>query len=105
MCDQDGVGVDTTAAEQSGNEVVSLAERYAGITTDYQTEMTHLSEASGNEMAVANSSLDYCANFLDHLSQLQAHTSTLGTSAVAGATAGRRADDEIGAGLGSVYAA
>lgn len=105
MCEEDGVGVDTTAAEQSGSEAVSLAERYATIRTDFQTEMTLLSQASCNEMAVANGALDYCANLVDQLGKLQAHTSTLGTSAVAGAAAGRRADDQIGTALGSVYAA
>lgn len=105
MCDEDGVGVDTTAAEQSGSEVVSLAERYAAILTTFQTEMALLSEASWNEMLVANAALDYCATFVEKLRQLQAQTSALGTSAVAGAAAGRRADDQIGTGLGSVYAA
>lgn len=105
MGDEDGVGVDTTAAEQSGRDLVSLAERYAGIISCFRTEMTLLSEASRNEMPVANAALDYCADFVDQLVALQAHTSTVGTSAVAGATAGRRADDEIGTGFGSVYAA
>lgn len=101
----DGVGVDTAAAEQSGGEVESLSERYAGISRRLQIEMSLLSQASCNEMPVANGALDYCADIVGQLTSLQAHTSTLGTSAVAGAMAARRADDDIGAGFGSVYAA
>ncbi|MGI8721417.1 MAG: hypothetical protein ACR2JG_04235 [Geodermatophilaceae bacterium] len=101
----DGVGVDTTSAEQAGGEVASLAERYAGISTSFQTEMSRLSDASCNEMPVANGALDYCADVVGQLTSLQAHTNTLGTSAVSGAAAARRADDDIGSGLGSIYAA
>jgi hypothetical protein len=102
---EDEVGVDTAAADRSGTETATLAERYAGISTSFQTELSQLSEASCNEMPVANSALDYCADVVGQLTALQAHTSTLGTSAVAGAAAARRADGEIGTGLGSVYAA
>lgn len=101
----DGVGVDPTSAERSGGEVESLAERYTDISTRFQTEMLLLSDASWSEMPVVNGALDYCADVVGQLTALQAHTSTLGTSAVEGAAAARRADDQIGAGLGSIYAA
>lgn len=104
MCDQDGVGVDTTAAEQSGTQAVTLAGRYAGISSNFQTEMSLMSEASRNEMMVANGILDYAANVVGQLTQLQAHTSALGDSARAGADAARQADYQIGTGLGSIYA-
>ncbi len=102
---EEEVGVDTTAADRSGAETATLAERYAGISTSFQTEMSLLSDASRNEMPVANGALDYCADIVGQLTALQAHTDTLGTSAVAGAADARRADDEIGTGLASVYAA
>jgi len=101
----DEVGVDTTAAERSGTETATLAERYAGISTSFQTEMSLLSDASCNEMPVASGALDYCADVVGQLTALQAHTSTLGASAVTAAADARRADDEIGTGLASVYAA
>ena len=104
MCDEDGVGVDTTAAEQSGTEAVTLAEQYAGISANFRTEMSLLSDASCNEMVVANGALDYAANVVGQLTQLQAHTGALGDSAQAGADAAREADCQIGTGLGSIYA-
>lgn len=104
MSDEDGIGVDTTSAEQSGEELLSLADRYAGITTSFQTEMSLLSEASCNEMVVANGALDYAANMVGGLTYLQEHTDALGDSARAGAAASRQADYQIGTGLGSVYA-
>ena len=105
MCDEDGVGVDTTAAGQSGGEAVTLAERYAGISSNFQTETSLMSDASCNEMVVANGILDFAANVVGQLTQLQAHTSALGDSARAGAAAARQADYQIGTGVGSIYAA
>lgn len=105
MCDEDEVGVDPIAAEQSGNEAATLAERYACIGTDFQTEMFQLSEASRNESQVVNGALDYCAGIVGQLTQLQELTRSLGANAVAGAGAARRADDQIGTGLGTIFAA
>lgn len=104
MGDEAGVGVDTTAAEQSGGQLVSLAQRYAGISTNFQIEMTLLSEASRNEMVVANGALDYAANIIGQLTQLQEHTRDLGGSAVEAGAAARRADLDMGTGLSSVLA-
>jgi len=98
------VGVDTTAADRTGTETATLAKRYAGISTSFQAELSLLSEASRNEMPVASGALDYCADIVGQLTALHAHTGTLGTNAVAGAADARRADDEIGTGLASVYA-
>ena len=105
MCDEDGVGVDTTAAEQSGTQAVTLAERYAGISATFRSEVSLMSDASCNEMVVANGILDFAANVVGQLTQLQAHTSALGDSAQAGAADARQADYQIGTGLGSIYAA
>lgn len=104
MCGEGGVGVDTGGAEESGSVAATLAERYATISADFRTEMSLLSEASRNESPVVNGAVEYCANVVDQLTRLQAHTSDLGTSAVAGARAARRADEEIGTGLGTVFA-
>ncbi|CAN5371739.1 hypothetical protein BH24ACT9_BH24ACT9_16000 [soil metagenome] len=105
MCGDDGVGVDPTAAEQNGAEAMTLAQRYATISTDFQSEMFGLSEASRNESQVVNGALDYCADIVGQLTQLQQHTRDLGANGVAGAAAARRADDEIGTGLGTIFAA
>lgn len=105
MCDGDEVGVDPTAAEQGGTEAATLAQRYASIGTDFQTEMSLLSEASRNESQVANAALDYCANVIGQLTRLQEHTGALAANAVAGASAARRADDQIGTGFGTIFAA
>lgn len=104
MGDESGVGVDTSSAERSGAEAQTLAERYADISTRFQTEMTLLSEASGNEMPVANGALDYAAAMVGQLTQLREHTRALGSNAVAGAGAARRADLAIGTGLGRIFA-
>lgn len=104
MGDEDGVGVDTTSAERSGAEAGTLAEQYAGISTNFRAEMSLLSEASGNEMTVANGALDYAADIVGQLTQLQEHTRDLGASAVSGAGAARRADTDIGTGLASSFA-
>lgn len=103
MCDQDGVGVDTTAAEQSGAEATSLAERYSGIAENFRTEMSILSDNSSAEMPVVSGALDYCADIVGQLIKLQVHTAALGTGSAAGAAAARRADSEVGTGLGTSY--
>lgn len=102
MC-EDGVGVDTDAAEHGGLEAIALAERYATISADFRTELSILSEASA-EMPVVTGALDYVADVVGQLLQLQVHTDALGASSTSGAAAGRRADVEIGSGLGTVFA-
>lgn len=104
MCGEDGVGVDTDAATQSGAEAASLAERYVSIGTDFQCETTCLSENSA-ESQVANGVLEYAAELVGQLTELQAHTGALGAAATAGAAAARRADDEVGTGLARIFAA
>lgn len=104
MGDEFGVGVDTTSAERSGAEAQTLAERYADISTRFQTEMSHLSEASRNEMLVANGALDYAAAMVGQLTQLREHTRALGSNAAAGAAAARGADLAIGTGLARIFA-
>lgn len=103
MSGEDEIGVDTTAAEQSGAEVESLAQRYVRIGTDFQVEMRILSEASA-EMPVVTGSLDYSADVVGQLTLLQVHTGALGANAAAGGGAARQADNEIGTGLGTVFA-
>jgi len=105
MCDEDGIGVEPDAADRAGAETVTLAERYATIAQDFRTEMSLLSQASMNEMPVATGAEEYCGNLVGALTQLQAHTAALGTSAQTGAADARRADDDIGTGLASVCAA
>lgn len=104
MGEEDGVGIDPEAAHQSGSEAGSLAQRYADISTNFQTEMLLLSEASCNEMLVANGALDYAADMVGQLTRLQEHTRDLGSSAVSAGVAARRADQDIGTGLASVFA-
>lgn len=105
MCAEDEVGVETAAADQGGAEAATLAERYATISRDFRTEMSLLGEASHNEMPVLTGAEDYCATIVGQLTALQEHTRDLAAGASSGAAAARRADDEIGTGLGSVYAA
>ncbi len=105
MGDEDEIGVDPTSAERCGTEAMTLAQRYATISTDFQSEMFGLSEASRNESQVVNGALDYCSDIVGQLTQLQQHTRDLGANGVAGAAAARRADDEIGTGLGTIFAA
>lgn len=105
MCDEDGIGVDPDAADRAGAETATLAERYASIGADFRAEMSMLGQASLNEMQVVSAAEDYCANIIGQLVGLQAFTGALGDSAQAGAAAARRADSEIGTGLGTVYAA
>lgn len=103
MCERDELGVDTGAADRSGAQAASLAQRYAHIGGNFQTEMTILSEASV-EMPVLSGALDYSAGVIGQLTALQAHTGALGDAATAGAASARRADCEIGAGLGTIFA-
>lgn len=103
MSDEEGVGVDTGAADQAGSEVGALAQRYASITADFRAELSVLSEASV-EMPVRTGALDYCATGIEHLTRLQAHTGALGASAQAGAAAARTADIEVGTGLATIFA-
>lgn len=102
---RDDVGVDTTGAEQSGTEAVALADRYANLTGDFRVEMSRLGQASMNEMPVVSGAEDYCSSVVGQLVALQAHTGALGEAAQAGAAAARRTDDDIGIGLGTVFAA
>ncbi|MDQ4038928.1 MAG: hypothetical protein M3313_11420, partial [Actinomycetota bacterium] len=102
MCNEDGLGVDTGAADQAGAQVTSLAQRYASISVDLRVGMTQLSAASTQEMAVMSAALDYSANVMDHLTRLQAFTGALGASAQQAAATARHADSEIGTGLGSI---
>ncbi len=104
MGDEEGVGVDPAAAEQSGAEVVTLAQRYAGISRNFQAEMSLLSDASCNEMVVANSALDYAANVVGQLTRLQENTRGLGANAVQAGQAARQADRDIATGLASSFA-
>lgn len=104
MCDADGIGVDTGSADRRGAQAASLAERYADIGTDFQAEMSILSDSSA-EMPVVSGALDYSAGIVGQIVALQVHTGALGDSAQAAAGAARQADDQMGAGLGSVYAA
>lgn len=104
MCDEDGVGVDTGAADESGAAAATLAERYASIGTDFQCETTSLSENSA-EMPVVSGVLEYAAELVGQLTRLQANTNALGAAARAGAEVARRADDEVGIGLATVFAA
>ena len=101
--DEDGVGVDTAGAEQSGTETVTLAQRYAGISSKFRSEMSMMIDASQHEMQVMTGAEEYCANVVGQLTRLQAQTGALGDSARAGAANARQADDEIGTGLGSAY--
>lgn len=103
MGDEDEVGVDTGAADRAGGEVETLAQRYARIGTDFQVEMTILSDAS-TEMPVVTGALDYCADVVAGLTRLQAHTGALGANALAAASTARRADVAIGTGLATVFA-
>lgn len=100
---EDGVGVDTAGAEQFGTETVTLAQRYAGISSNFQNEMSMMSNASQHEMQVMTGAQEYCATVVGQLTRLQAQTGALGDGARAGAANARQADDQIGAGLGSVY--
>lgn len=101
----DEVGVDTAGADAGGADTVALAERYADLTGDFRAQLTMLGDASMNEMPVVSGAEDYCASVVGQLSALQAHTGALGAAAQAAAASARRADDDIGTGLGTVVAA
>jgi len=104
MCDQDGIGVDTSGADRAGAETVTLAARYASIAQDFRTEISLMGQASLNEMPVVSGAEDYCANIVGSLVHLQVHTGALGDNAQDGAGAARAADLQAGAGMGSSYA-